>query len=406
MKSYEEVLDYLYSALPMFHRVGPAAYKPDLSNTLALCEIIGNPHKGLKTVHIAGTNGKGSTSHLIASSLQEAGYKVGLCTSPHLKDFRERIKINGRMITREAVVDFVEKYRQHWTSIEPSFFEMTIALSFWYFKNENVDIAVIETGLGGRLDSTNVIQPEVCAITNIGWDHMNLLGDSLEKIAIEKAGIIKPNTPVVLGEMKPNVRSVILQKANEHSVEWIDASLETEEPPSSELKGYYQDQNRRTAYQTLLTLRKKGWNIGDDHISNGFTKVIQNTGLMGRWQVLGHAPLTVADVGHNVDGIEILMKQVNDQAFEKLHFVIGMVNDKDIQSVLKLLPKDAHYYFCKADIPRGLEASLLQEQALLQGLKGDTYPSVRSAFKTAKEKASEKDMILIGGSVFTVAEVL
>lgn len=404
--SYDEVLDYLYSALPMFHRIGPAAYKPDLSNTVALCNIIGNPHKELKTVHIAGTNGKGSTSHLIASALQEAGYKVGLCTSPHLKDFRERIKINGRMITREAVVDFVEKYRHQWSSIEPSFFEMTIALSFWYFKNEKVDIAVIETGLGGRLDSTNVILPEVCAITNIGWDHMNLLGDTLEKIAIEKAGIIKPNTPVVLGEMKPNIRSVIIQKANEHSVQWIDASISSPEPPASELKGYYQDQNRRTAYQALLILREKGWNIGDDHLANGFANVIKNTGLMGRWQVLANAPLTVADVGHNVDGIEILMKQVQDQKFEKLHFVIGMVNDKDIQSVLKLLPKDAHYYFCKADIPRGLNAILLQQQALVQGLNGDTYPSVRSAFEVAKEKASEKDMILIGGSVFTVAEVL
>ncbi len=404
--SYDEVLDYLYSALPMFHRIGPAAYKPDLSNTIALCEIIGNPHKDLKTVHIAGTNGKGSTSHLIASSLQEAGYKVGLCTSPHLKDFRERIKINGQMITREAIVDFVEKYRQQWSSIEPSFFEMTIALSFWYFKNEKVDIAVIETGLGGRLDSTNVILPEVSAITNIGWDHMNLLGDTLEKIAIEKAGIIKHNTPIVLGEMKPNVRSVIIEKANEHSVQWIDASISTIEPPQSELKGYYQDQNRRTAYQTLLTLREKGWKINDRQIINGFANVIKNTGLMGRWQVLSNAPLTVADVGHNVDGIEILMKQVSDQKFERLHFVIGMVNDKDIQSVLRLLPKDAVYYFCKADIPRGLDAGLLQEQALIQGLTGDTYPSVRSAFEAAKEKASEKDMILIGGSVFTVAEVL
>lgn len=404
--SYDEVLDYLYSALPMFHRIGPAAYKPDLSNTIDLCEIIGNPHKDLKTVHIAGTNGKGSTSHLIASALQEAGYNVGLCTSPHLKDFRERIKINGRMITREAVVEFVEKYRHQWSSIEPSFFEMTIALSFWYFKNEKVDIAVIETGLGGRLDSTNVILPEVCAITNIGWDHMNLLGDTLEKIALEKAGIIKHNTPIVLGEMKPNVRSVIIQKANEHSVQWIDASISTTEPPASELKGYYQDQNRRTAYQTLLSLRDKGWNISEDAICKGFATVIKNTGLMGRWQVLANAPLTVADVGHNVDGIEILMKQVSDQKFERLHFVIGMVNDKDIQSVLKLLPKEAVYYFCKADIPRGLDAALLQEQALIQGLNGNTYPSVRSAFEAAKEKASEKDMILIGGSVFTVAQVL
>lgn len=406
MMSYEAVLEYLYSRLPMFHRIGPAAYKPDLNNTIALCQRIGDPQKELKTVHIAGTNGKGSTSHLIASALQEAGYKTGLCTSPHLKDFRERIKINGRMIPREDVVTFVESYREQWEDIQPSFFEVTVALSFWYFRKEKTDIAVIETGLGGRLDSTNVISPEICAITNIGWDHMNLLGDTLEKIALEKAGIIKENIPVVLGEMKPSVRSVIEHLAHERNSKIISAGLHTPEPPASALLGYYQRQNRRTAYAVLKELQSNDWKISEKDIRLGFQNVVRHTGLMGRWQILNEYPLTVADVAHNTDGIEMLMQQVADQTFGQLHFVIGMVNDKDIEAVLRLLPKDAIYYFCKADIPRGLDATLLREKALIFGLKGESYTSVKEAFQHAREKAETTDMILIGGSVFTVAEVL
>lgn len=404
--TYEEVLAYLYAQLPMFHRIGPAAYKPDLSSTIALCEIVGNPQQRIKTVHVAGTNGKGSTSHLIASCLQEAGYKTGLCTSPHLKDFRERIKINNRMITREAVVEFVSSFKNKWEHLSPSFFEVTIAMSFWYFEREKIDIAVIETGLGGRLDSTNVIQPELAVITNIGWDHMNLLGDTLEKIALEKAGIIKKNIPVILGEMKPNVRSVISEKANAFHAEIISADLKQPEPPESALKGYYQNQNRRTAFAAVQKLSTMGWTISPENIKNGFLNVIENTGLMGRWQVLGTSPLIVADVAHNVDGISMVMEQLRDQTYDELHFVIGMVNDKDISNVLALLPREAHYYFCKADIPRGLDAQLLQEAALQQGLKGQVYSSVKNAFTAAKAKAKTADMVFVGGSVFTVAEVL
>jgi dihydrofolate synthase / folylpolyglutamate synthase len=404
--TYGEVLDYLFAQLPMFHRIGPAAYKPDLSNTIALCNLIGNPQNTLRCVHIAGTNGKGSTSHLIASSLQEAGYKTALCTSPHLKDFRERIRINGEMIPESDVIYFVEKYKDAWTAIQPSFFEMTIALSFWYFAKEKVDIAVIETGLGGRLDSTNVISPEITAITNIGYDHMNLLGDTLEKIAAEKAGIIKEGIPVILGEMKPNARSVIESTAKEKNAPIIDASLKSGDAPATSLQGYYQEENRRTAYQSLIALRHKGWNINEDAISRGFQYVSENTGLMGRWQILGAHPLIVADVAHNEDGVRMLMKQVEDQRFDKLHVVIGMVADKDISKVLSLLPKHARYYFCKANIPRGLDAKELAAFGHEMGLKGNVYSSVDHAFTAAKLEADPEDMILVGGSVFTVAEVV
>lgn len=404
--TYEEVLAYLYAQLPMFHRIGPAAYKPDLNNTIALCEIIGNPQQRIKTVHVAGTNGKGSTSHLIASSLQEAGYTTGLCTSPHLKDFRERIKINDRMITREAVIAFVETFQKQWEHLSPSFFEVTIALSFWYFEKEKVDIAVIETGLGGRLDSTNVIQPELAVITNVGWDHMNLLGDTLEKIAVEKAGIIKHDIPVILGEMKPNVHSVIIEKAKQQNAAVVEAGMDQPEPPDSVLKGYYQAQNRRTAYAALKKLSALGWNISQEAIERGFQNVVINTGLMGRWQQLGSEPLIIADVAHNVDGISIVMEQLKDQQFDQLHFVIGMVNDKDISNVLALLPKDAKYYFCKADIPRGLDASLLQSAAKTAGLSGEVFSSVKEAYYTACSNAKTADMVFVGGSVFTVAEVL
>lgn len=403
---YEEVLDYLFAQLPMYQRIGPAAYKPDLSNTIALLEIVGNPQHSFKSVHVAGTNGKGSTSHLIASTLQEAGYKTGLTTSPHLKDFRERIKINGAMIPHQDVIEFVNTFSEAWQKISPSFFEMSVALAFWYFAKEKVDIAVIETGLGGRLDSTNVVSPEVAAITNVGWDHVNLLGDTLEKIAAEKAGIIKANIPVVLGEMKPNVRSVMNEKAASLHAPIVDASLLSEEPPATSLLGNYQKENRRTAYQTIQTLIQKGWNISTKNIEDGFAKVIENTALLGRWQILSTSPLTVADVGHNKEGIEQIVAQIEEQTFEKLHFVIAMVNDKDIRSVLELLPQNATYYFSKAQVPRGLDASILKAQAEEIGLSGNAYSTIQEAFKVAKEKASQKDMIFIGGSVFTVAEVL
>jgi dihydrofolate synthase / folylpolyglutamate synthase len=405
--NYEQVLHYMYEQLPMFHRIGAAAYKPGLDNTIALLRMVGDPQRSLKCVHVAGTNGKGSTSHMVASVLQEAGYKTGLYTSPHLKDFRERIRINGVMIREKDVVDFVMKFKDEWQSISPSFFEITVALCFWYFEKEKIDIAVIETGLGGRLDSTNVITPEVSVITNIGFDHMNLLGDTIEKIAFEKAGIIKENIPVVIGAMRPEARAIMKQLADEmHTTVFDASSLSLERIPSSDLKGNYQDENRRTAYATLETLRRGEWKIAEQYIIDGFSKVTSNTGLLGRWQVLGQSPLIIADVAHNEDGIKYVLKQIADTPHHHLHFVLGLVSDKDVDRVLRLLPKDASYYFCKANIPRGMEANMLREKASEFSLRGEVYDSVRKAYETAKTVAKSGDLVFVGGSVFTVGEVV
>jgi dihydrofolate synthase / folylpolyglutamate synthase len=406
--NYDEVIEYLYSQLPMFHRIGPAAYKPGLDNTIALLDLVGNPQNQLRTVHVAGTNGKGSTSHMIASALQEAGYKVGLYTSPHLKDFRERIKINGQMISREAVTEFVELYKENWDQIEPSFFEITVALCFWYFEKEKTDIAVIEVGLGGRLDSTNVIFPEVSVITNIGMDHINLLGDTIEKIAAEKAGIIKINVPVVLGKMRPEARQIMQEFADHDQTTISDsAKMDMSIVPPCELKGNYQEENRATAFAALEILRKeKKWHINDIHIQNGFSRIFANTGLMGRWQILGQEPLIVADVAHNEDGILSILNQIATISFKQLHFVLGLVGDKDVDRVLRLLPQHAVYYFCKANIPRGLDAAELKERAGHFHLKGEYYSSVTEALNSAKENAASGDMVFVGGSVFTVAEVV
>jgi dihydrofolate synthase/folylpolyglutamate synthase len=405
--NYHDVLEYMYAQLPMFHRVGPAAYKPGLDNTHRLLEIVGNPHLHLRTVHIAGTNGKGSTSHLIASVLQEAGNKTGLCTSPHLKDFRERIRINGNMIPQQAVVEFVETYRSSWESIQPSFFEITIALCFWFFHREKIDIAVIETGLGGRLDSTNVIMPEVSVITNIGMDHMNLLGDSIELIAAEKAGIIKSNITVVAGPMKPEALNIITQHALAKKAVLINAaSLSIDTVPPTCLRGHYQDENRRTAFAALMELKRLGWLISDEHIRSGYQRVIENTSLLGRWQQLSDAPLIIADVAHNEDGIQVVLNQIRETTHEQLHFVLGLVSDKDVDRVLKLLPGKAIYYFCKANIPRGMPAAELAKRAEAHGLRGNSYDSVQHAFSAAKNAAGKRDLVFIGGSVFTVAEVL
>ena len=391
----------------MFHRVGPAAYKPGLDNTLALLELVGNPHEGLKTVHIAGTNGKGSTSHMIAAALQLAGYKTGLYTSPHLKDFRERIRINGVMMPEDAVVEFVNEYHEAWQSIQPSFFEITVAMCFWYFKREGVEIAVIETGLGGRLDSTNVIDPEVAVITNIGYDHMNLLGDTIEKIAAEKAGIIKPKKPVVIGAMREEAREVMIETALRHQAPMIDASrIPSALVPDGALKGHYQIENRATAFMALRVLAALGWNVNEEHIAQGFERVVELTGLLGRWQKLNDAPLTIADVAHNEDGIRTVLAQIQQTPHKRLHFVLGVVGDKDVSRVLKLLPPAATYYFCKADIPRGLDAQLLKKQALEFQLVGESYSSVKLAYDAAVLCAAEDDLVFIGGSIFTVAEVL
>lgn len=405
--NYQEVLDYMYAQLPMFHRVGPAAYKPGLDNTYALLEIVGNPHLGLKCVHIAGTNGKGSTSHLIASSLQEAGYKIGLYTSPHLKDFRERMKINGAMISEADVTAFVNLFARQWEKIQPSFFEINVAMCFWFFSKEKTDIAVIETGLGGRLDSTNVITPEVSVITNIGMDHMNLLGDTIEQIAFEKAGIIKQNIPIVIGTMRSDAREIMKQKAHDCKAHLYDSSLrDLADIPDSELKGMYQIENRKTAFVTLQTLISQGYSITKQNIENGFERVVMNTGLMGRWQVLGENPLVIADVAHNEDGLNYVLRQLENTPHDHLHFVIGLVADKDVDRVLKLLPTSATYYFCKADIPRGLDSVLLATRAATFNLTGESFASVKSAFENAKRKAQKNDLVFIGGSVFTVAEVL
>lgn len=391
----------------MFHRVGPAAYKPGLDNTIALLKSVGNPHIGLKCIHVAGTNGKGSTSHLLASILQSNGYKVGLYTSPHLKDFRERIRINGHMISEGDVVNFVKRNAPLWKDIQPSFFEITVAMCFEYFKIQAVDVAVIETGLGGRLDSTNVIQPDLSVITNVSLDHMNLLGDTVAQIAREKAGIIKPQTPVVLGPMVVDARQVMLETAaNVEAPVYIADDANIEIFDDCPLKGFYQQQNFKTVAKSIEVLQTLGYQLKEYAIRQGIELVNQQTGLMGRWQILNDAPLTVADVAHNEDGIQQVMQQIANCQYQNLHFVLGMVADKDVSLVLQHLPKNAIYYFCKAQIPRGMEASILRTHANKLGLNGAVYTSIQEAFQTAQKAATKDDMIFVGGSIFTVAEVL
>ena len=428
--NYQQTIDYLFSQLPMFQRVGSAAYKADLDNTLAICKLLGNPENKFKSIHVAGTNGKGSTSHMLASVLQSAGLKVGLYTSPHLKDFRERIKINGKMIPENVVVDFVETYKTDFEKIQPSFFEMTVGLAFDYFAKEKVDIAVIEVGLGGRLDSTNVITPEVSVITNISYDHTNLLGNTLEKIASEKAGIIKPKIPVVIGERQKGIDSVFIEIATKNSSEVCFANevfdVQPESPQNGwtqiygardksgivferlecELLGSYQKKNIATVLCALHEMNRGGFFITKENIQEGIQKVVTQTGLLGRWQILSEKPLAIADTGHNEAGIEEVLKQIRITPHHQLHFVLGMVNDKDISKILSMLPKDAVYYFCKANIPRALAASDLAEHALAFDLNGKVYACVHDAFIAAKENASEKDLVFVGGSTFTVAEVV
>ena len=433
--TYKETLDYLYSQLPMYQRIGPAAYKPNLDNTLALCTLLNHPDREFESVHIAGTNGKGSSSHLLAAILQEAGYKVGLYTSPHLKDFRERIRVNGKMIAQQAVVQFVEKHKKDFERIKPSFFEMTVGLAFDYFKQQKVDIAVIETGLGGRLDSTNVIHPLVSLITNISFDHQNLLGNTLKKIAQEKAGIIKPGVPVVIAQQQPEVKRVFeLQAKKTKSPLWFaDAHFNVKEAKQvraqdklflkgnlmakgvrqpvlkgfrSELPGLYQTYNIVGVAKTVEVLQELGWIISKKAVKSGLEKVSSLTGLQGRWQVLGHQPLVIADTAHNEAGIGLVMQQIKRMQAAHLHFVIGVVNDKDLRSVLALLPRKATYYFCKPSVPRGLDALVLQGHAAKFGLSGQIYSSVKSALRAAKSAAQSKDLIYVGGSTFVVGDAL
>ncbi len=403
--TYDETIEYLFNSTPLFQNVGKAAYKEGLANTLALDEYFGHPHTKFKTIHVGGTNGKGSTSHSLASVLQSAGYKVGLFTSPHLKDFRERIRINGKMISEKYVVDFVKQNRNFFEPLYPSFFELTTAMAFKYFADENVDVAVIEVGLGGRLDCTNIISPVLSIITNISFDHVNLLGNTLEKIASEKAGIIKHGVPVVIGETTSETRPVFEAKAKEVNTQIVFAEEKDIPEIAFELGGDYQQKNLRTII-TALSILRGTFDISEQNIREGLGSVCERTGLMGRWQTLNECPKTVCDVGHNVGGFEYIVKQLARQQYKTLRIVIGMVNDKDVNGVLALLPKDAKYYFTRAKVARALQPEELQDKAKEYGLKGNCYPSVANAYEAAIREASTDDFIFVGGSCFVVAEVV
>lgn len=427
--NYQETINFLFTRLPMFSRIGAAAYKADITNTILLCEAVGNPQEKFKSVHIAGTNGKGSTSHMLAAILQSAGYKTGLYTSPHLKDFRERIKINGEEISEEFVVDFTERISPFIDKIEPSFFEITVAMAFEYFEKNKVDIAIIETGLGGRLDSTNIIKPEVSVITNIGMDHMNLLGNTLQAIAGEKAGIIKKGIPAIIGAVLPETEKVFTDKAlqvetsitiasqqkwisdwhhhKQHLVATVAHHQEDEQQQTYELDlpGIYQLKNLITVLETIKILRQKGWIIEEKYIKSGLKNVKKLTGLFGRWQILQQHPTIVLDVAHNEDGIRQIVQQLETEVYTKLHIIIGMVKDKEIETVLSLLPQSATYYFTKAQIPRALDEVVLMNLALKYNLSGASFPNVNDALTAAKTTAGNDDLILVCGSVFIVGEV-
>jgi dihydrofolate synthase/folylpolyglutamate synthase len=441
--TYQQTIDYLYTQLPVFTRVGASAYKANLDNTIELCNRLDNPQHKFKSVHIAGTNGKGSTSHMLAAVLQVAGYKTGLYTSPHLKDFRERVRINGEMISEQLVIDFVAAHKQDFEEIQPSFFEMTVGLAFEIFANEKIDIAIIETGLGGRLDSTNIITPLLSIITNIGWDHMNILGDTLQLIAAEKAGIIKPNIPVIVGEKQDGVADIFIRKAEKENasisfasglfnskvkiqnskgyddlldVEIIQLTTHNSQPITNsqptthnlqlDLTGSYQLKNVKTILSAVNELRLQGYTITDEHIKTALRQVKTLTGLHGRWETISTNPLTICDTGHNPDGVEEVLKNIASVKFDQLHFVIGMVNDKDSSKVLSMLPKNAVYYFCKPDIPRGLGAENLKGKAESFGLRGGVYDSVKDALLSAQTAAANTDLVFVGGSTFVVAEVV
>ncbi|MCF6306565.1 MAG: bifunctional folylpolyglutamate synthase/dihydrofolate synthase [Flavobacteriaceae bacterium] len=404
--NYSETINWLFSQLPMYQRIGAAAYKVDLSNTLKLTNYLNEPQDSFKSVHVAGTNGKGSTSHMLASVLQEAGYKVGLYTSPHLKDFRERIKINGKMISEEFVIDFVAEHQSFFEENQLSFFEMTVGLAFDYFRKEKVAIAIIEVGLGGRLDSTNVITPEVSVITNIGLDHTRFLGETMQKIASEKAGIIKAAIPVVIGETTSETKKVFQEIASERGSLIVFSEEETLLEYKTDLLGDYQIKNVQTAVETIKILQEKGWNISEEDIKKGFLNVVSNTGLQGRWQVLQENPKVICDTAHNKEGLVLVMEQLQKEDYKKLYIVLGVVDDKNLETILPLFPKEAIYYFCKPDVIRGLNVSILNTKAKQFGLLGSSYNSVYEAYTEALNQSEKGDVIFIGGSTFVVAEVL
>ncbi len=402
---YNETLQWMFSRLPMYQQQGATAYKKDLTNTLLLAEYLGHPEKKIKTIHIAGTNGKGSVSNMLASILQEAGYKTGLYTSPHLKDFRERIRIDGHVITERFVCEFIEKHKGFFEEQQLSFFEMTVGLAFDYFVHENVDIAVIETGLGGRLDSTNIITPLVSVITNIGMDHTQFLGDTPEQIAFEKAGIIKPGVPVVIGEYISETKPVFVAKAADcHSPVYF-ASDEVVQDYPSDLLGDYQHQNKKAVIKTIEALQPF-FPVSEEHIRRGLLNVSMNTGFAGRWQQLHTQPTAICDTAHNSHGLKMVIAQIKKQKYKQLRVVFGVVNDKDLTDILPLLPAEAIYYFCRPDVPRGLDAVKLQSEAKALGLHGSVYTSVAEAYKQALQDSAAEDFIYIGGSTFVVAEIL
>ena len=430
--TYQETIDYLFAQLPMYSRIGAAAYKEDLHNTIALCSSLNNPHTKFKSVHIAGTNGKGSTSHMLAAILQQAGYKTGLYTSPHLKDFRERIKINGEMIDKQFVVDFVQRTLQISKTIEPSFFELTMTMAFDYFADQQVDIAIIETGLGGRLDSTNIITPVLSIITNIGYDHMNILGDTLEKIAWEKAGIIKSNTPVIIGEYLDQTKQVFINKASECNAPIVfvqnemtvtdiklspqkldckvtDSLINSTQNYTLDLNGMYQTKNLCTVLYAKKILTEKGFAINEEALQFAIANTKILTGLQGRWDVISQKPTLVLDVAHNEDGIKQVLKQTayikTENKAINIHFIMGMVKDKEVDKVLSLLPAEAHYYFTNAHIPRALPAEELKLKAASYNLNGNSFDDVNEAIIEARNNASEQDLIIVCGSVFVVGEV-
>lgn len=405
--NYQETINWMFNQLPMYQLQGASAYKKDLTNTHLLIAHLDNPQEKIKCIHVAGTNGKGSTSHMLASILQEAGYKVGLYTSPHLKDFRERIKINGQDISEEFVTDFINEHKSFFESNDMSFFEMTVGLAFDYFAKEKVDIAVIEVGMGGRLDATNIITPLVSVITNIGLDHTQFLGHTLEAIAFEKAGIIKPNIPVVIGEYTPETKAVFLAKAKECNSEIYFASDLLSETYPSDLIGDYQIHNKKTVLQTVTVLNSQNeFKITSENTKSGLLSVVKNTGLQGRWQQLNKFPKVICDTAHNKNGLEIVLKQIQKEDFDALHIVLGVVNDKDLDEILPLFPKKAIYYFCKPNIPRGLDVLILKNKAATFDLKGEVYNSVSEAYQKAIQNAAKSDFIYIGGSTFVVAEIL
>jgi dihydrofolate synthase/folylpolyglutamate synthase len=428
--TYAQTIEFLFSQLPAYHRIGKAAYKNNLNNTIILDNYFKNPHQKYTTVHVAGTNGKGSVTHMIASVLQEAGYKTGLYTSPHLKDLRERIKVNGEMISENDVVGFVKKNKDIIESVRPSFFEMTVAMAFIYFAECEVDVAVIEVGLGGRLDSTNIIKPELSVITNIGHDHMDLLGNTFEKIAVEKAGIIKKNIPVLISETQPETKDIFIKKAEEcnspilfadkiflcnldqnenltkgRRYTMTDTSTGKQIEGLTMLGGDYQSKNLQAVFGAF-SLLKKIFAVSDENITDGIVNVIKNTGLLGRWQLLNTVPLTICDTGHNKEGLEYVLDQIKRTPKSALHIILGFVNDKDLGSVLPLFPTDAIYYFTKASVPRALNEVNLKVEAARYGLTGQSFADVMTALASARMNAKESDLIFIGGSTFVVAEVI